>query len=210
MTDASHVLLPTPRVRDAKPDRRDGYARVSLATASGRYRTHKVHRLVLEAFVGPCPDGMECLHSPDATRTNNRLDNLRWGTHQDNVDEVERAASDDVVRAVFLATGPLVRIATEHGVSLCFVQRVRSGVSRAYATKGMVAPPRADHRLAEHKTRGRGSDNGTAKLNEEKVRDVRRRLAAKESCASIGRLYGVTTRAIWAIKAGQKWKHVTL
>ena len=43
-----------------------------------------VHRLVLEAFVGPCPEGLEACHSPDRDRTNNRLSNLRWGTREDN------------------------------------------------------------------------------------------------------------------------------
>jgi hypothetical protein len=43
-----------------------------------------VHRVVLETFVGPCPDGMECCHNDDV-KTNNRLDNLRWDTHDANV-----------------------------------------------------------------------------------------------------------------------------
>ncbi len=43
-----------------------------------------VHRLVLEAFVGPCPEGKECRHFPDRTRTNNRLENLSWGSHRRN------------------------------------------------------------------------------------------------------------------------------
>lgn len=43
-----------------------------------------VHRLVLLAFVGPCPDGMEACHHPDPTPTNNRLENLRWGTYGEN------------------------------------------------------------------------------------------------------------------------------
>lgn len=40
--------------------------------------------LVLEAFVGPCPEGMECCHYDD-DRSNNRLNNLRWDTHANNV-----------------------------------------------------------------------------------------------------------------------------
>lgn len=42
-----------------------------------------VHRLVLEAFVGPCPDGMYCCHN-DGNKLNNRLDNLRWDTPSSN------------------------------------------------------------------------------------------------------------------------------
>jgi hypothetical protein len=46
-----------------------------------------VHRLVLEAFVGPCPEGMECRHL-DGTRTNNHLSNLRWGTSSENNQDI--------------------------------------------------------------------------------------------------------------------------
>ncbi len=43
-----------------------------------------VHRLILEAFVGPCPRGKESCHFPDRNPTNNRLENLRWDTHAAN------------------------------------------------------------------------------------------------------------------------------
>lgn len=42
-----------------------------------------VHQLVLEAFVGPCPVGMECCHFNDI-HTDNRLTNLRWDTYSAN------------------------------------------------------------------------------------------------------------------------------
>lgn len=42
-----------------------------------------VHRLVLEAFVGPCPEGMECRHL-DGNPANNKLENLCWGTRKEN------------------------------------------------------------------------------------------------------------------------------
>ena len=46
--------------------------------------THKrVHRLVLEAFEGPCPDGMEACHRNDIP-TDNRIDNLYWGSPSEN------------------------------------------------------------------------------------------------------------------------------
>lgn len=38
-----------------------------------------VHRLVLEAFRGPCPEGMECSHINGHSR-DNRLSNLEWTT----------------------------------------------------------------------------------------------------------------------------------
>lgn len=50
---------------------------------AGRQRTRLVHRLVLDAFVGPRPEGTEGCHW-DGDPANNRLDNLRWATHLDN------------------------------------------------------------------------------------------------------------------------------
>lgn len=50
----------------------------------GRTQNRLVHRLVLEAFVGPKPDGMECCHN-DGDPANNRVDNLRWDTRSANI-----------------------------------------------------------------------------------------------------------------------------
>lgn len=49
-----------------------------------RGRTHKVHRLVCEAFHGPAPAGLLCLHADENAR-NNRPANLSWGTQKENL-----------------------------------------------------------------------------------------------------------------------------
>ncbi len=56
---------------------------------SGVEELHLVHRVILETFAGPCPEGMECLHG-DGVSDNNRLDNLRWGTVQENKEDQKR------------------------------------------------------------------------------------------------------------------------
>ncbi|MBE3045963.1 HNH endonuclease [Candidatus Bathyarchaeota archaeon] len=61
-----------------------------VLSREGAHYTRSVHRLVLEAFIGPCPSGMQACHSPDRTRTNNRLANLRWGTQCDNAQDAVR------------------------------------------------------------------------------------------------------------------------
>lgn len=43
-----------------------------------------IHRLILETFVGPCPIGKECRHLDDDP-TNNKLENLCWGTRSENL-----------------------------------------------------------------------------------------------------------------------------
>ena len=74
-----------------------GYPLVSLGR-DGRISQHLVHRLVLEAFVGPCPKGMECCHE-DGVRTNNRLSNLRWDTRKANhADAIRHGTHSSVTR----------------------------------------------------------------------------------------------------------------
>lgn len=52
----------------------NGYICVSLCK-DGKVYSKYVHRLVLETFVGPCPDGLECCHK-DGNKSNNDLSNL--------------------------------------------------------------------------------------------------------------------------------------
>src|SRR6476646_4829912 len=58
------------------------YLRVAL-WIDGVRSERMVHHLVLEAFVGPRPLGLEACHKDDDP-TNNALDNLRWDTKQSN------------------------------------------------------------------------------------------------------------------------------
>lgn len=60
-----------------------GHFRTGLCR-NGKCYTRLVHQLVLETFVGLCPDGMEARHL-DGNPQNNRLNNLRWGTHKQNM-----------------------------------------------------------------------------------------------------------------------------
>lgn len=64
----------------------------------GKVRNRLVHRLVLEAFVGPCPDGLEALHDNDDA-TDNRLENLSWGTRARNIADRTRNGKGGGTRA---------------------------------------------------------------------------------------------------------------
>lgn len=65
-----------------------GYPCVNLR-GGGKSKTIQVHKAVLRAFVGPRPEGMQARHLDD-NQTNNRLDNLAWGTHAENVADAVR------------------------------------------------------------------------------------------------------------------------
>lgn len=75
VTDIWKLLKPFPQ--------RGGYLIVSLFV-NRVAKKELVHRLVLFAFVGPCPEGMECCHDPDPDRKNCAISNLRWDTRKNN------------------------------------------------------------------------------------------------------------------------------
>jgi len=70
----------------------DGHVQQRLFNKSGS-KYLSVHRLVLDAFVGECPEGMECCHN-DGKPAHNHLSNLRWDTHQNNMkDSIKHGTS---------------------------------------------------------------------------------------------------------------------
>ena len=81
-------LKPYPGRELASTAGANGYARVTICGDGVRRSVH-VHTLVLEAFVGPRPDGMECRHL-NGDPADNSLSNLAWGTHQENQDDIGR------------------------------------------------------------------------------------------------------------------------
>lgn len=66
----------------------NGYSVVTLRRG-GKQRMYRVHSLVLTAFCGPRPDGQESCHQ-NGVRSDNRLSNLAWGTHKENMDQRDK------------------------------------------------------------------------------------------------------------------------
>jgi len=64
------------------------YQHYYLCASEGAYRV-SIHLLMLEVFIGPKPPGQEGRHL-DGNRYNNHIDNLAWGTHQQNADDTCR------------------------------------------------------------------------------------------------------------------------
>ncbi len=70
--------------RILKPNiRRDERLQINLCK-NGKEKWFLIHRLVLEAFVGPCPKGMQCCHN-NGNPKDNRVVNLRWDTNKNNI-----------------------------------------------------------------------------------------------------------------------------
>lgn len=62
---------------------RKAYHYLNLTDVEGKVTTFRVHRLILLAFRGPCPDGWQARHL-DGSPHNNALENLEWGTPEEN------------------------------------------------------------------------------------------------------------------------------
>lgn len=95
--------------------RKDGRVGITLLfDGIAKTRNVMVHRLVLEAFVGSCPEGMQCCHWDDVP-TNNRLSNLRWDTPAENEKDKARNAARrlpiDELRAILAEREALLEAA---------------------------------------------------------------------------------------------------
>lgn len=67
-----------------------------------------VHRLVLEAFVGPAAEGQECCHN-NGEPQDNRLVNLRWDSRLSNIDDMVKHGSHWQVKKTHCRRGhPLI------------------------------------------------------------------------------------------------------
>ena len=123
------------RVLRLAPDR-FGHMRVGLHR-EGRQQQLYVHRLVLEAFVGTCPDGMEACHG-DGDPANNRLEFLRWdtpaanqadrlrhGTHIRGERHKLSKLTEAEVLAIRVDSRPHRKVATDYGVSHAAVSLIK-------------------------------------------------------------------------------------
>lgn len=195
-----------------------GYRVVSLHK-NKKNNVRYVHRLVLEAFVGRCPDGMECRHFPDRDPTNNRLANLSWGSPAEN-------ANDKIVHgtAEFGIKNHMAKLSESDIVAIRKKYATGKWYQRELAEKYSVSPSAISliclgenwrhmngiskvGRLAKRSFPGQ--ENPNAKLNENQVRDIRAKHAEGISDAQLAKEYNVSAGGcIWGIIHGKTWKHL--
>jgi hypothetical protein len=82
---------------------KSGHQRVTLSKQNVRRSAH-IHRLVLTAFLGPAPTGMEVCHN-DGDPANNLLSNLRWDTKKGNAQDRRRHGNDAHARLTHCPQG---------------------------------------------------------------------------------------------------------
>ncbi len=81
-----------------------GRGKYLQVTLGNRAKNKYVHHLVLMAFVGPRPDGMECLHR-NSDNYDNRLENLHWGTSSENKHDVVRNGTHPMAKRTHCKRG---------------------------------------------------------------------------------------------------------
>lgn len=112
-----------------------------------KFRTRLVHHLVLEAFIGQCPPGMEACHN-NGIRGDNRLGNLRWDTLSANqLDRVKHGTSirgeqsalakltERDAREILESPESGVALASKFGVSRTTICDIRTGRTWAHLQK---------------------------------------------------------------------------
>jgi hypothetical protein len=105
---------------------------------NNKQKIFKPHKLVLEAFVGKAPQGMECCHN-DGNQTNNNLENLRWDTPKNNhADKLKHGTSNTgencnwakLTKEQVIAIRQDIRtqkeIAAEYGVQQSQISRIKN------------------------------------------------------------------------------------
>jgi hypothetical protein len=127
---------------------RRGYKLVMLHSGTNKdRRTTTVHRLVCEAFHGPSPAGRPHALHGDGNPANNVPENLRWGSHDENLKEAVRHGSirsgerhpraklSDaevaVIRQLHAEGSRYKAIAARFGLHWCYVQKLVLGTMRA-------------------------------------------------------------------------------
>lgn len=132
----------------------DGYRMVGL-WKDGRRRTAYPHKMVLEAFVGPASStGFMACHR-NGIRTDNRVENLYWGTHRQNSDDTithgklkgqgnpNAKLTEEVVKLIQarLSAGETNQaIAADFGVTHQNVNHIRKGSAWTHVTAEEAQP----------------------------------------------------------------------
>jgi NUMOD4 motif/HNH endonuclease len=208
--------LPRPfnRGRVLKPWADDsGHLHVTVY-ADGRSKRPYVHRLVAEAFIGPCPEGKEVCHGP-AGMLDNSVGNLSYKTHKENcgpdmLRDGTRQFGEDHHHATLT-----MAIVSESRRRYAAGEQIKTLMAEFGVARGALVP------AIEGKTwphcpvppvtgRKAGEKHRDAKLTDTKVREYHARRLAGETIAVMAREAGVTYAALYAALTGKTWKHLSL
>lgn len=198
LTDRWRQLRPCPS--------RTGHLLVGISSGGKRVNM-LVHRLVLEAFVGPCPEGMECCHN-DGNPANNTPSNLRWDTRQGNVNDT--VAMDRLPRG---SRSKLARLTEDDVATMIRLRQERVSVreiAARYALTESYASCIISGRHWKHVPRPAPSRpfHANSQLNREIVDEIRSLAFGGMKAHSIAQAVNIKANTVRDVIARRVWKDV--
>lgn len=180
-------LCEKPHALSPSPDNQ-GYLRVSLRR-DGKTYCCRIASLVLLAFAGPRPAGMEACHN-NSERRDNRFENLRYDTHAGNMFDRHKLSRLQIIRARHRrANGEKCEaLACEYGICQGYMAEICSG--RAYAS---VPGPLTGWRGASRVV---------------KVLRIRRERACGATLSDLALKYGYAISSVSRICCGQTYREI--
>lgn len=73
--------------RILSPGKRDSCGHLSVVLHDHNRKSYSIHQLVMQAFLGEPPEGMEVCHN-NCDSSDNRIENLRYDTRSENMTDI--------------------------------------------------------------------------------------------------------------------------
>lgn len=203
------------------PSLRAGYPFVCLAKGGKSEQIH-IHRLVAAAFCHK-PDGCDVVNHRDGVKTNNVHANLEWTTPQGNSRHAyesglsvaprgskagaAKLTEQDVIDIrLALASGEYgTSLAKKYGVHVMTISAIRNG--RNWSHHGDTMLDECKKSALQAMSRA-GDKHPSAKLSEDQVVTIIRRLHSGAAQKEIAKEYAVNPVTISNINLGKAWGHV--
>lgn len=210
---------------------KNGYKKVLLMTTdkpAGKGHRFSVHRLILSTFYPVDNEINLTVDHIDGNISNNKLENLRWTTMKENLDNpntkpnrrcydqngTHNASSsfnkqtlmnliDDVNSGKYKRKELLIKynICDETLRKILLKQTYFQELENVYISPNFIS---------DYARNTSGENNGRAKLNNQKVLEIIKLIQSKKySLSEIAQMYNVSTQIIARIKRKETWKHLT-
>lgn len=199
-----------------KPSLHDKRETITLRNSAGEKKNHSIAWFLLTVFVSPAPFENANASSLDGNPLNYALDNLVWSTPEERASRAlkrngnplpehgtSKLSVDDIqqMKLDYLAGATFAELAQKYQIHKISVRLAVRGISWKAAGDGVAVT---------FKNIALGSKASKAKLTEDQVREIKRRLATGDLQKDIARDYGVTAPSIHAIASGKNWSHITV